>query len=261
MGTVNNGDIVISQIERISSPRKLTSELSKVLRDQILSGQLKPGDKLPTEQELLESAGVSRTVVREAIAALKAERLVISRQGVGVFVCKRLPEQPFLISTDNLDSLDEVVRVLELRLGVEIEAAGLAAERRRSADLKAMQDALALFDREAAAGGTAADPDIAFHMAIARATGNDHFVNLIDYFGRLLFVPGRRILFNYQALVNQRKEADTPVYLDHIRTEHNAIIAAIKDGAPPAARKAMRRHLERAKNEYQTIASKIPAKG
>lgn len=252
---------MILPIERISSPRKLTSELSKILREQILSGKLKPGDKLPTEQELLESAGVSRTVVREAIAALKAERLVISRQGVGVFVAKRLPEQPFLISTENLDSLNEVVRVLELRLGVEIEAAGLAAERRTAADLKKMKKALALFDRETSSGGTAAEPDIAFHLAIAGATGNPHFVNLIDYFGRLLFVPGRRMLLQYQTLMRHPKEPDTAAYLSRIRDEHDAIISAIEGQAPDDARKAMRKHLERAKNKYHTIAGELKTAG
>jgi DNA-binding FadR family transcriptional regulator len=248
-------------IEKISSPLKLTSELANRLRKQILSGALKPGDQLPTEQELIECTGVSRTVVREAVAALKAERLVVSRQGVGVFVAKRLPEQPFLIGTENLDSLDEIVRVLELRLGVEIEAAGLAAERRDAADLKRMKKELTAFDREVETGGIAADSDIAFHHAIARATGNPHFVNLIAYFGRLLFVPGRRILFQYQSLVRPNTPSDTRAYLRRIAAEHAAIFSAIEEGSPANTRKAMRQHLERAKNEYRAIADTLPATG
>lgn len=247
-----------SLIERISSPRKLTSELSSRLREQILSGTLQPGDKLPTEQELIESAGVSRTVVREAVAALKAERLVIARQGVGVFVAKRLPEQPFLIDSEKLDSLNEVVRILELRLGVEIEAAGLAAGRRTAADLKRMEKALATFDRDVEAGGIAANPDIAFHLAIAAACDNPHFVNLIDYFGRLLFVPGRRILVQYQSLLRDRAESDTTAYLRRVRAEHDAIFSAIREQAAEDARAAMRQHLERALDSYRVIASQLP---
>ncbi len=222
---------------------------------------MKPGDKLPTEQELLESAGVSRTVVREAIAALKAERLVISRQGVGVFVAKHLPEQPFLIDTQNLDSLDEVVRILELRLGVEIEAAGLAAERRTGEDLERIQAALALYDQDVDAGGIAAEPDIQFHQAIAAATANAHFVNLIDYFGRILFVPGRRILFHYQSLIRGVEKKDTDSYLVRIREEHDAVFSAIKAQRAGNARHAMRAHLERARNEYHAISQELRAKG
>jgi len=253
--------MVISPIERISPPRKLTSELSEILREQIVSGQLKPGDKLPTEQELIESAGVSRTVVREAIAALKAERLVISRQGVGVFVAKRLPEEPFLISTENLDRLDEFVQVLELRLGVEVEAAGLAARRRSAEDLEKMKAALADFERELAAGEPAAEPDIAFHHAIAAATGNPHYVNLIGYFARLLFVPGRRVFFSYTSLMPEDENLRPDIYLTRIRKEHDAIIAAIEEQSPERARDAMRGHLEQAKDEYHELADKLHSAG
>lgn len=250
---------MIPTIERIPSPLNLTSELSNRLREQILSGALRPGDKLPTEQELIESAGVSRTVVREAIATLRAERLVISRQGVGVFVAKRLPEQPFLISTENLNSIDEVVLILELRLGVEIEAAGLAAERRTAGHLQRMRDALAAFNRDVEGGGIAADSDIGFHHVIAEAAANRHILNLIEYFGRLLFVPGRRILFDYRNMISHQTENDTAAYLAQIRLEHDAIYAAVKSGLGAEARDAMRRHLQRALEAYRQIAKELPA--
>ncbi|MBT7580324.1 MAG: FadR family transcriptional regulator, partial [Candidatus Marinimicrobia bacterium] len=101
------------------------------MRVQITSSKLKPGDKLPTEQKLVEAYGVSRTVVREAIAALRADGLMESRHGVGVFVLvppKKSDDFRFL--GEDPGRASSVVETLELRAAVEIEAAMIAAQRR-----------------------------------------------------------------------------------------------------------------------------------
>src|SRR5262245_36664569 len=124
----------------LAAPRSLTHALIERLTDQITAGELKPGAQLPTEQELIAATGVSRTVVREAVAALRAEGLVITRQGVGAFVAQT-PRRPFRIDGGELQSLRDVIEVMELRTGVEVEAAGLAAERASATQLRAIKDA------------------------------------------------------------------------------------------------------------------------
>ena len=110
-------------------------ELTQRLAAEILSGRVQPGARLPTEQELSLSTGVSRTVVREAVAALRADGLVVTRQGLGAFVPADVQRRPFRIDLDGMKSVKEVLQILELRMGLEIEASGLAAARRTDHDL------------------------------------------------------------------------------------------------------------------------------
>src|SRR5436309_5140819 len=118
----------LSMIRPLPAPRSLTGELVARLTEDITSGKIARGSQLPTEQELIAATGVSRTVVREAVAALRAEGLVVTRQGVGAFVAAHA-RRPFRIDVHALSSLHEVIEVLELRTAIETEAAGLAAER------------------------------------------------------------------------------------------------------------------------------------
>src|SRR2546428_12865900 len=118
----------LSVSQPLPAPRSLTSELVARLTDDITSGKIPPGSRLPAEQELIAAAGVSRTVGRETVAALRAEGLVVTRQGVGAFVPENA-RRPLRIDFDPLSPLRAVLDVMELRTGIEIEAAGLAAAR------------------------------------------------------------------------------------------------------------------------------------
>src|SRR5678815_3182012 len=110
----------------LAAERKLSRGLFEQLAEQIKSGHLAPGARLPTEQALTRAARVSRTVVREAVAALRAEGLVITRQGVGAFVSAEPQHAPFRIEPERMQTLADVLNVMELRRGVGIESAGLA---------------------------------------------------------------------------------------------------------------------------------------
>src|SRR5262245_1603703 len=110
----------LSAFRRVAAPRSLTHELITRFTADITGGKLKPGERLPTEQELIAATGVSRTVVREAVAALRADGLVVTRQGVGAFVADHV-RRPFRIDPVKLRSLHEVLEVMELRTGIEIE--------------------------------------------------------------------------------------------------------------------------------------------
>src|SRR6059036_1603300 len=157
------------RIRPLATEHKLSRRLFEQLAEQIKSGRLAPGARLPTEQALTRAARVSRTVVREAVAALRAEGLVVTRQGVGAFVSAEPQRAPFRIDPERMQSLGDILNVMELRLGVEIESAGLAAERASRAQLRAIGSALEAIERAALAGKSAVDEDLGFHRAIAQA--------------------------------------------------------------------------------------------
>ena len=168
------------RIRPVAAEHKLSRRLFEQLADEIKSGRLAPGARLPTEHALTRAARVSRTVVREAVAALRAEGLVITRQGVGAFVSAEPTRAPFRIEPERMQSLSDILSVMELRLGVEIESAGLAAERASRAQLKAIGTALDDIERAATSGRSAVDEDLAFHRAIAEATGNPEFPRFLS---------------------------------------------------------------------------------
>jgi GntR family transcriptional regulator, transcriptional repressor for pyruvate dehydrogenase complex len=236
------------RIRPVVTERKLSRRLFEQLAEQIKSGRFAPGARLPTEQALTQTAGVSRTVVREAVAALRAEGLVITRQGVGAFVSAEPQRAPFRIEPERLQSLADVLNVMELRLGVEIESAGIAAERASRQQVKAIGAALETIGRAAGAGKSAVDEDLAFHRAIAEATGNPEFPRFLQFIGRHL-IP-RRIVSGLPERMGGRE-----AYLALIQEEHRRIYEAIRDRQPGAAREAMRRHLTRSLERYRKLAA------
>ncbi len=162
----------------------LTEQISEALAARIVQGELTAGSRLPTEQELSAQFGVSRTVVREAIARLKSEGLVETRQGAGAFVTQNKLGMPFRIAPKTIESAQGTIEVLELRLAVEAEAAALAAQRANAQQLHAIRDALdalrAAFER----GEDGMDEDLRFHRAIAQATQNRQYVDLTEFLER-----------------------------------------------------------------------------
>src|ERR1700689_5482843 len=103
----------------VGAPKSLSSEVVDRLAEQISSGKPPVGAKLPSETEMMRGMGVSRTVVREAVSALRARGLVVTRQGAGAFVDHDTSRQPYVIDPDGLGSLDSVLDILELRMAVE----------------------------------------------------------------------------------------------------------------------------------------------
>src|SRR5258708_3333071 len=230
------------RIRPLAAEHKLSRQLFEQLAGEIRSGRLAPGARLPTEQALTRAARVSRTVVREAVAALRAEGLVITRQGVGAFVSAEPQRAPFRIEPERLQSLDDILNVMELRLGVEIESAGLAAERASKADVRAIAAALQEIEEMAREGKSAVDEDLAFHRAIAEAARNPEFARFLQFIGRHL-IPRRSVSGLPERMGGQR------AYLALIQEEHRRIADAI------AARDAMRRHLTRSIDRYRKLAA------
>jgi GntR family transcriptional regulator, transcriptional repressor for pyruvate dehydrogenase complex len=223
-----------------------TAQVADWFAREIRSGRLPSGERLPTEQELIGQFKVSRTVIREAMASLRSEGLVISRQGSGVFVADHSANPTFRIMSDELRSLLDVQNVLQLRLAVEVEAVGIAAEKRTDEDLDQMSQFLEKIDRSVASGGSAIDADFAFHRAISTATGNPYFERFMHFLGPVV-IPRQSV----------RPQSETPdqrrLYLEQVQLEHRAIYHAIERRDVESARLTLRRHLEASRERYRRM--------
>ena len=235
----------------LDAPKSLSSEVIDRLAEQIMSGKLPVGAKLPSEQEMMKGMGVSRTVVREAVAALRARGLVVTRQGAGAFVERDISRQPYAIDPEGLGSLDSVLDILELRMAVESEAAAMASERATAAQIKAIGEAHRVFSRAITGGDRAIKEDFAFHQAIATATQNSRFAEFLDFLGRLI-IP-RQSIRSFEGNPEGPRQ-----YLARIEKEHETIFQAIGARSPKKARDAMRGHLVKSRERYRELASKTP---
>ncbi|WP_442880063.1 FadR/GntR family transcriptional regulator [Aurantimonas sp. A2-1-M11] len=225
----------------------MTARVVDELRERIEAGDYAPGDRLPTEPVLVARFGYSRTVIREAIAALRADRLVESRQGVGVFVLgPRQREQLPALFADASDKISDIIEDLELRLGIEVEAAGLAALRSSPAQEAEIQAQIESFERVVAEGRSTENADFAFHMAVAAATNNQRFKAFLEHIGRRIIprVKFRTAMGGIDPLPNRDEE---------LLAEHIAVAEAIWARDPEAAREAMRRHLQDSVKRYRAI--------
>ena len=221
----------------------LTQQLVTKLSARIGRGVFARSGRLPTEAQIIEEFGVSRTVVREAISRLCAAGLAETRHGIGTFILDPGEARNFRIDEGGLATLTEVLAVLELRVSMEGEAAGLAAQRRSTAQLRAMRRALDGFQKNIAAGETVPH-DYEFHRQVAAATGNHYFVQFMEYLGTMI-IPRTRI--NSAGLAGQEREA----YLRLVQREHEGIFTAIRERDAVAARRAMRVHLENSRQRLR----------
>ncbi|MEQ4616504.1 MAG: FadR/GntR family transcriptional regulator [Corticimicrobacter sp.] len=238
--------------------RSLTQEVVLSLTQQIRQGAFQAGSKLPPEAELMQREGVSRTVVREAISQLQAARLVETRHGIGTFVL----DMPDPVHSDislncNLVTLLDVMSILEFRISIESEAAGLAAQRRTADDINAMRTALEQFDMKCDLRGESAvrseasiEADIAFHTAIAAATGNRYFADVLKQLGAAI-IPRSRVNAVHRTIQEQQE------YLRQINNEHKVVLSAIERQDSDSARAAMRTHLSNSRERLRTLSEQL----
>jgi len=224
-------------------PERLSDRLATRLAQQVESGALRPGDRLPTEQRLALAHGVSRTVVREAVHQLKSRGLLRSRQGSGVFVAQPPAHLPLAFDPSVLESVEAVVHVVEVRRVLEGEIAALAAQRATRAQVAGLRRVLSAIDAAVAAGRDGVAEDLAFHCAIGEATGNPQFGRLLGFFEQYLR-EGIRI--------TRGNEARHAGFMEAVRQEHRAILDAIATGDAPSARRRATEHILRAARRLQS---------
>ncbi|MEH6633073.1 MAG: FadR/GntR family transcriptional regulator [Halopseudomonas aestusnigri] len=227
--------------------QNLTQKVVTELRKRIGGGGFGPGDKLPTELKLVEEFGVSRTVIREAISGLKADGLLASRQGAGVFVLKpKAPQDTLALLSENPTTISSVIEALELRTAVEIGAAGLAAIRCSPAQEADIYTKFSAFKAKVMAGEVSEVEDFAFHVAIAEASNNKRFVDFLTLLGRSN-IPRSQLRIKANLPLDATVE-------EQILLEHKDILEAIADRDSAAAREAMDVHLTRGVKRYRALA-------
>jgi len=219
-------------------PRKRSRSLGQEVMDdltaKIRNGLYKPGDKLPTEPAIMIEQGVSRTVVREAMSRLQAAGFVETRHGVGTFVLpqKETPSLDFM----TVATIRDVLAMLELRISLETEAAGLAAQRRSDEHIAQMRRALDAFEEGVNKGESSVDADFDFHLQIALATDNRYFEDFYRHLGTTT-IPRTR-------LDTAKFASDSGLsYLQQTNREHQYILDAIARQDTESARAGMRMHL------------------
>ncbi|SFZ84240.1 DNA-binding transcriptional regulator, FadR family [Devosia enhydra] len=235
----------VGQSRSRASPRpKLALKVAEDLRAQLLAGDPPAGSKLPTEIELTARFGVSRTVIREAIAALAADGFVEPRQGAGVFVLDRATLTFNSMTAEIGNRISHAINVLEVRMGIEIESAGLAAQRRNGAQEAAIQEAFFEFDRLLSLNLATGRTDFEFHRAIAAATNNPFYLEVLDALGERAIPCDITSPWGTESILSRE-------YQEGLQVEHLAILRAISAGDADAARASMRHHLSASQQRYR----------
>lgn len=213
-------------------PALVASSISR----EIAQGRLKAGDQLPAEQVLATTFGVSRNVVREAIAKLRSEGRVWSQQGRGAFVTDSATTRVLSIDHEALNKGDSFASLFELRGVLEVQAAALAAMRRTKQDLAKMADALATMAAAPYGGVQWLKKDLEFHVAVAKATRNPYIIQF------LIFISEQ---VRQSILVSGARRASDEIARATL-AEHRAIFAALEASDALLAQSAMRAHLDNA---------------
>jgi len=219
---------------RIGRPLPLAEKVVAALQRDIETGRFAAGDRLPTEPELAASFGVSRTVIREAVSRLKADGMLVSRQGAGVFVATAPLQRSFRIRDEEVTQGVALREIFELRLCLEVEAAALAAVRRSEADLAVLAHWLGEMDRTKHGADVGVGADIEFHRAVAAASGNGKLADFQRYLSSLL---------SESVTIARTNTLKQPALVDAVIEEHRRIHRAIGEGSAARAREAMRSHL------------------
>mgnify|MGYP000088424595 CR=1 FL=1 len=221
------GDIVPPGSDRMSG-----AVYAQILA-MIVDGQFPLNARLPSELELCQEFGASRPVVREALARLREDQIVVSRKGSGSYVVKR-PDQAILRFTP-AGSIADIERCFAFRTELESAAAAVAAEMREDEDLAAIRGA---YD-SLANGKLGVEEDIHFHQVIADATHNQYYIATQASL-RADLLRGMTVMRNLSLL-------RPPARLRLVQDEHLAVLLAIEEGDPDKARTAMRAHVDAAR--------------
>ena len=217
-------------------PKKISEEIVQQIKQLISSGDLKPGERIPSERELATMLGVSRPSVREAIMVLEAMGFLEARQGGGTYV-RSLTEVTIADPLSNIVGSKEpqiLYALTEVRMGLETWSAYLAAKRATDEQLKRLRDLFIIMEKQAADGGWDAEIDAKFHYVITEATQNTIQVHVLNTI---------HSLFQTTIMVALTEFYQKEGYLEKLLSQHRDILEAIEARDPERAREAMRIHL------------------
>lgn len=217
-------------------PKKISEEIVEQIKKLIAKGELRPGERIPSERDLAVMLGVSRPSVREAIMMLEAMGFVEARQGGGTFV-RALTEASI---TDPLARLIEekdpaLLRALaEVRMGLESWSAYLAAQRAEAGEIAEMRRLYAVMESQASSGGWDPEVDASFHYAITAAAHNSLQMHVLDSVHTLFHVTIQVALMEFY-----RQQG----HIERLLLQHREILEAIAARDPELARQKMLAHL------------------
>lgn len=213
---------------------KIYQAVAKQLERHI-TDQLKPGDLLPPERQLVQMLGVSRGSVRDAIRSLEIMGLLEPRQGVGTVVCTPGASPANPLADAFLDKRELVAELIDVRKMIEPHLARRAARHATRDEIAEMEDVLARQQSKVSHGEPAVEEDAEFHYNIALASNNSAILKLVDVLMDLLRETRQHSL---QERGRQQKSL----------AGHRRILSALKRHDPVAAEQAMRRHLQEIEN-------------
>ena len=228
--------MAVADFNQIRRSEHLPARIAGQIGREILEGRIAPGEKLPTEHLLAKTFGVSRSVVREAIAQLRNEGLVETRQGVGAFATEFGQRQSLRIEQGDLTDREAFKNLYQLRMPLEIEAAGLAALHHAADDLARLDETLEQMTGAEKWTEQGIVADLAFHRVVATATQNEYFPLFIGFIAERISL----------AIKAARAKAVLEEIVEVTIAEHVAIRDAIVSRDPARAHDAMRQHLIKA---------------
>lgn len=222
--------------------QRVYQNIVEQFKKSIERGELKPGDRIPSERELALELSVSRSAVREAISVMEAARLIRIMPGVGMFL-EEDPNKDLLIRLNEIiqGSNTSLVQLLEVRQAIESQAAYLAAMRRTETDLAKLEQNFDLLRQSVEHNVVAAEEDFQFHLSVVEAAYNPMLMETLKVFSDqwrsgLLKSRSQSIMIPGQSRV--------------VLEEHRKILQAIADKDPIGARQAMWQHIYNVRSRY-----------
>jgi len=226
------------KLEPMSPRASLVTDVTDQLA-QSIQRDLRPGDRMPAENDIARQLGVSRPVVREALAFLRADGLVETRRGQGLYVSHQ--EVLRIRSEDVSSSNISIIELLELRRGLEGETVRMAAERRTPDDIERLRARLNAIHEAEAAGRDGVEEDLDFHIEIARISRNSLHIKVMRFLTSTL----RTAISKMRADDEKR-----PDYIATRRDRHDAIAALVIEGKADKAHRAMIEHMSETIERY-----------
>ena len=226
----------------------LPDRISSEILAQVSDGRLKPGDALPTEIALASSFGVSRNVVREAIARLRSDGVIETKQGRGAVILPPSERETFRVDMRDLSEKERVANLFELRSILELDAAGLAAIRRSDEELEELEQILDTMRGQSRIDEVALEADSAFHRALGLATRNEYLAAIVDY----IAVRLKETTLATDAIYGKGDLLEVTI------EEHWAILDAVGRRDATGARQAMWAHIDSAARRLGVVLPDRP---